>query len=87
MSRGPGKHQRAILEMVTEHEHLFITDPGQTNAHNTAARRAAYGLEKAGRIDLTVEKWDGVRRLTAHKPGMGGPVRMIEGSDGKAYRA
>lgn len=87
MSRGPGKHQRAILELIAEHDHVWVTTPGSTNAHNTAARRAAYGLEKAGKIDLTVENWNGVRRLAAHKPGMGGPVRMIEGSDGKTYRA
>lgn len=87
MSRGPGVHQRNILALVTEHDHLFVTDPSQTNAHNTAARRAAYGLEKAGKVELTVEYWDGVNRLVAHKPGMGrGKGLKVQGSDGKLYR-
>ena len=87
MSRGPGKHQRAILEQVGEHDHLFVTAPGKSNAYNTAARRAAYSLEKAGKIELTVEYWDGVRRLVAHRPGTDHvEVRWVQGSDGKLYR-
>ena len=87
MSRGPGIHQRNILALVEEYGHVNVTDPEGTNAWNTAARRAAYSLEKAGKVSLTVEKKAGVRRLVAHHPDSPHrKVRRVQGSDGKMYR-
>lgn len=56
MSRGPGRHQKDILDAVAEHpEGVFVTEPEMATSDKAARRRAAHQLATAGRIQLTAE--------------------------------
>lgn len=87
MSRGPGRMQRAILDELVEHEALVVTHPEQTTAEQVALRRAAYTLEKAGKVKLTSVRVAGRPRLVACRPDANfRPPLIVTGLDGKEYR-
>ncbi len=87
MSRGPGRWQRAILTAVADGP-VALTHPDYTPAEQNAIRRAAYVLEKAGRIQLSSERVDGTApRLVARAAGSAAvPGHVTIGLDGKKYR-
>lgn len=89
MSRGPGRWQRAILNVIEDGSPCYVTTPFLTTAEQVAARRAAYTLEAAGKIKLTSQRSevDGTKRLVAYAPDWPMPEpRIVTGLDGKEYR-
>lgn len=90
MSRGPGRWQRAILDAVEQApagSGVGITHPDDSEAVQSAVRRAARQLEAAGKIALTSERVSGRPRLVAYAPEAAVPPhRVVNGLDGKNYR-
>lgn len=87
MSRGPGRWQAAILDTLDRRPAVVLTHPSHTTAEQVALRRAAYTLERAGRITLAVADVAGRPRLVAYRPGAPTPTnRAVTGLDGKRYR-
>ena len=87
MSRGPGRWQRAILDAVSEHGAAVLTREGSAPSDQNAVRRAAYALERAGRVQLTSERVRGRARLVAYPMDAAVPPPLIvTGLDGKTYR-
>lgn len=95
MSRGPGRWQRVILETLEAEGPFVLTHPDHTTAEQSAIRRAAAQLEKAGRIKLVSEYIPGpgtrpggrgAGRLTVHPADSAAESRVVHGLDGKTYR-
>lgn len=87
MSRGPGVWQRMILERVDAGKLVILTGDNDSHSTQNAIRRAAYTLEKAGKVRLTSVWVDGRARLVACPPGMSAPrARIVTGLDGRTYR-
>ena len=95
MSRGPGRWQRAILELLEAEGPFVLTHPDHTTAEQSAIRRAAAQLEKSGRIKLVSEYVPGpgsrpggrgAGRLTVHPVDSAAQSRVVDGLDGKTYR-
>ncbi|MFE6255846.1 hypothetical protein [Agromyces sp. NPDC057865] len=90
MSRGPGIWQRQILERLARGKVVILTGPEHTHAEQNAIRRAAYTLEKAGKLRLISHRIHGVARLVAvpvdDELWNQLPTRGVYGLDGKIYR-
>lgn len=87
MSRGPGIWQRQILEPIEAGKVVILTSSDHTQAEQNAIRRAAYTLERAGRVQLISHRIDGRARLVACPLDMPVPEgRTVVGLDGKTYR-
>lgn len=89
MSRGPGKWQQQILDLIAEGHHVILTDPSMTHAEQNAIRRAAYTLEAAGKVALTVTTPPGesrARLVACPADSALPPARLVMGLDGKKYR-
>ena len=86
MSRGPGRRQRELLDAVADSDvGVRVTEPTETVSEQSAWRRAAYTLERAGKITLGSVYVEGTPRLVAYRPGTGVPFHVSTGG-GKAYR-
>jgi len=86
MSRGPGRHQRALLDLLAHHDAVMVTNPDASKSEQVAQRRAAYTLERAGRLTLVSQRVGGHPRLVAYRPGTTAATRRVVGGDGKTYR-
>lgn len=89
MSRGPGRRQRALLDALERPgvDGVVVTEADETHAEQVANRRAAYTLEKAGRIQLVVQRFDDGNRLVAYRSDFELPeTGFSHGIDGKLYR-
>ena len=87
MSRGPGRWQRAILQILAAGSPVAITHADFTHAEQNALRRAANRLEAHGKLKLTSQSLDGHPRLVAYPLDADAPaVRVVMGLDGKSYR-
>ncbi|MBU1008477.1 hypothetical protein KKA53_05365 [Candidatus Dependentiae bacterium] len=71
MSKGPGKLQRLILAVLTEHEAFYLRDLlgwTYTKAQYNALLRAANQLERAGKIGASLFAF-GEKRYVVHRIG------------------
>lgn len=92
MSRGPGRRQRSLLDTLARPgvDGVIVTDPEESHSEQVAMRRAAYTLERAGRVKLVVQNvGPGRSRLVAYLPDSerAPALRVVRGIDGKVYRA